>query len=399
MAATFDVKGPSEGRSAISAFAAAVLLLSGLTDLIGGWKLGSVVTLGIVIWCWLPLRTRLQELRYLWATLYPFVLLLLWAVLSFAWQHPFISGLENLAVLSLFLGLILYNSRTDGVGYRFSTIVSSAVWAASILYAFSLILNGPGSSSILGARIFGLFALLGISWHVAQACGSVRRNVEYAVVLLLLVALSLSRMAFAIGIALFPLAALIAGVKGRRSRLVAVAAVVVIVGAIAMLRFKPLTERFEAEQGAMSSVELGNVDLDTSGRMVMWAIVWQSFLDSPWLGNGAGAAADLVDNTIPGVSHPHCDYLMMLHDYGIIGLLLFILGLGNLTYRLWRRWRAARQLDNGEAILRLSTLLFLVAMMLAMITDNCMSYTYLMAPLAIMIGVSFRPQELRCDQI
>ncbi len=384
----------------IGAFAAGVVIISGLNDLVGRWGLGAIATLACVIWCWLPLRTRLRELRRLWLVLFPFVIFFAWAVLSFAWRRPFISGLQNLAVLLVFLGLILYcsepaNPRTT---CRFSTTVNISVWGASVLYAISLLADGPGSSSIFGARVFGLFALVGISWYVAHWCSGAPKSLGFAAVLLVLVALSLSRMAFAIGLSLLPLSSFVAAMKGKRLRLTAVAALVMTIGLTAILRFEPLAERIEGEKGTISSLDVGDVELDTSGRLVMWALVWQSYLDSPWIGKGVGASADLVQGALSGIDHPHCDYLMLLHDYGIVGLMLFMVGLINLFYRLRKNWRASRDAHRSDTTFLLAGVFLLIAIMIAMTTDNCLSYTYLMAPLAVMVGVSLRTtQACRVD--
>jgi O-antigen ligase len=397
----FDIGGVADKTSPmIGVFAAAVVIISGLTDLVGRWNLGATVTIAYVIWCWLPLRTRLRELRRLWAVLYPFVIFFVWVVLSFAWQHPFISGLQNLTVLLVFLGLILRSSEAPHftANCRFSTALAIAVWGASVLYASSLLVDGPGSSSIFGARVFGLFALVGISWYVAHWCSGVPKSLGFAAALLLLVALSLSRMAFAIGISLFTFPSFTAAPKGKRLRLIAVTVLFTAIALTAMSRFTAFTDRIEGEKGMMSPLNVGDVELDTSGRLVMWALVWQSYLDSPWVGKGAGSSADLVESTLSGIDHPHCDYLMLLHDYGIVGLMLFLLGLINVLHQLRKHWRASRDAHRSDATFFLATLFLLIAVFVAMFTDNCLSYIYLIAPLAIMVGVSLRTtQTCRVD--
>ena len=84
---------------------------------------------------------------------------------------------------------------------------------------------------------------------------------------------------------------------------------------------------------------------------------------------------------------------MLLHDYGIVGLMLFLLGLTNLIRWLWKTWRASRDTQGSEATFLLATLFLLIAIIVAMFTDNCLSYTYLIAPLAVMIGVSLRTTQ------
>ena len=62
-----DQKVTEDTSPAIGAFAAGVVIISGLNDLVGRWGLGAIATLACVIWCWSPLRTRLRELRRLWS--------------------------------------------------------------------------------------------------------------------------------------------------------------------------------------------------------------------------------------------------------------------------------------------------------------------------------------------
>jgi O-antigen ligase len=389
----FVIEGAADKTSPmIRVFAAAVVMISGLNDLPTKWGLGAIATIACVIWCWLPLRRRLRELRRLWTVLNPFVIFFAWGLLSFVWHRPFMSGLQNLAVLLVFLGLILHCSEapTPKPNCKFYTALGIAVWGASVLYAISLLVDGLGSEWILGARTFGLFALVGISWYVARWCSGVPKSLGPAIVLLLLIALSLSRMSFAIGIALFPFASVTVATKGKRLRIIAVAVLITAIVLTAVSQFSAFTERFEAEEGTRSAVDVGGHNLDTSGRLVMWALVWQSYLDSPWVGKGVGSAADLVENTLSGISHPHCDYLMLLHDYGIVGLMLFLLGLINLACWLWKDWRSSHTADLRGATFQLATLLFLIVIMASMVTDNCLSYANLMALLAVMVGVSLR---------
>jgi O-antigen ligase len=374
-------------------------LVSGLADIVGNLHLGAIVTVAYVLWCWLPLRTRLRELRPLWSLLYPFFIFLAWAVLSFAWQRPFASGLENLAVLLAFLGLILQNSgkMRSSSNLRLSSALAISVWGSATLYAISLVAEGPGASNIIGARIFGLVALIGISWYISRWYSGLPKSLGLAAVLVLLVSLSLSRMAFAIGIALFAFASITVAEKGKRLRYITVTVLFTVVTLAAMSRFTSFTDRIENEEGTTSALNVGSVELDTSGRLVMWALVWESYLDSPWIGKGAGSSADLVQSRLTDIDHPHCDYLMLLHDYGLVGLMLFLLGLLNLFQGLRKEWRASKVDHRGSATLCLATIFLFIAIMIAMFTDNCLSYIFLIAPLAVMIGVSLRPRTSAMD--
>ena len=115
---------------------------------------------------------------------------------------------------------------------------------------------------------------------------------------------------------------------------------------------KRLSRRIELPKAqSRGGGQLGEGILDgssaayTSGRVVIWTQTWQSAVESPWIGKGAGSAsaylADLYDGDI---AHPHNDYLRILHDYGVIGLVLFLYGLVRVGLMCWRTWAHTEQL-------------------------------------------------------
>jgi O-antigen ligase len=386
MSTTFN---PNSVR--VSHFQVLVLVLSALVDVTQKIVPGAMVTLLYLAWCWIPLGQRVRDLRSLRRTLYPLLFFLLWAGLSLL-LHPFsISGLQNLAVLAAFLGFILFNSTAGVAGKADCTVVLPvSAWLCCSVYAISAVFTRADAESLAGARSFALFALFGVAWYLAGWCTRSHLAVIYALLMLLLIAVSLSRTAFVAGALLFSVAALMVAYRRRAVRFIIITAALGAVLTTLVLRLTDLTQRFSSEEETVASVEVGDLDLDTSGRLVMWSVIWGSFVESPWTGKGAGTASDLLQDTLSGITHPHCDYLRILHDYGVLGLSLFIAGVLKLFAALWKIWRAsaAQKLKNER--FHLATLFAFGALVLAMLTDNCMSYIYLMAPIAIMIGASLR---------
>ena len=137
--------------------------------------------------------------------------------------------------------------------------------------------------------------------------------------------------------------------------------------------------------GAVDSV--GGVSVNTSGREKYWSTTWDSYLTSPIVGHGAGSADLLVTDTYGKADHPHNDYLRILHDLGAIGAVLWIAGYLLLLIRCAMAWNAGpRGVPSTE--LHMTATLGLIAVAIAMITDNVVIYVFAMAPLALVVGMS-----------
>ena len=156
----------------------------------------------------------------------------------------------------------------------------------------------------------------------------------------------------------------------------AVAAVVVVVVA----KVHPLNVRFF--RGDLQSV--GGVNVNVTGRNVLWRHAWDAFLQSPVIGHGAGSADNLILALNVGASHPHNDYLRFLDDFGAIGFLLWILGTFAVLRHLWLGWR--RSTSSEERQLYGTAFLGLFGLSCAMATDNAVIYLFVMAPLGACHG-------------
>ncbi|HEX2862923.1 MAG TPA: hypothetical protein VHN99_00015, partial [Deinococcales bacterium] len=103
------------------------------------------------------------------------------------------------------------------------------------------------------------------------------------------------------------------------------------------------------------------------------------------------AAADIdAELPNPGISgHPHNDYLLVLHDYGLLGEVFFVLGWLLLAGALFRAWRDAVRRDAPlDKVLALSGFLTVAGLLVAMSTDNPFTYPFVMVPSSFIVGAA-----------
>ena len=62
---------------------------------------------------------------------------------------------------------------------------------------------------------------------------------------------------------------------------------------------------------------------------------------------------------VPGMGHPHNDYLRQAHDYGVIGLGLWVWGMVALAVRMVRNARRPYALDDPLSLVHVSAALAL----------------------------------------
>lgn len=126
----------------------------------------------------------------------------------------------------------------------------------------------------------------------------------------------------------------------------------------------------------------------TQGRSTVWAHMIARVAEAPMLGYGAGAAAwasfDVTQSN--HWRHPHNDYLRVLHDTGLIGLVLLVgllVSLAGTALRVIRRSRRSMSNAPIEAVAALGSLAGIGALML---TDNVIVYTYVLVPTGLLAG-------------
>lgn len=382
-----------------------VLLLCGLVDMPGNLKFGSLSGLALLtIGCggvaWLLLLARGRLTRTAFAVAVPFVLLVVWGLWTFTWadnEDAVKVGLQNLLVIMAFAGLVLLTAREScrapDLHAYLGTYLTCATLGAAAIYGGLVLTDGLGSDSVMGPRSFALFALIGLAWHLSGWRYGSRPAMWMAFGILTLIVLSLSRLALVVGVALFPMALL--GSRKATQWVRALAWTVIAAGILTVVieRVEPVRERFF--EGDLA-VRAGGVAINVSGRRVLWEATVASFEESPWIGKGAGSAQVVANSVARGVGHPHSDYLRILHDYGILGMSLWLFGTLRLVLAAWRAWARADAAGDPSARVHLATLLSAGAVSAGMITDNTVVYLFVMAPFAILAGTSLgRPSPRR----
>lgn len=322
----------------------------------------------------------------------PLRLFLGWAAIV-ALVHPSLTmiGAQNALVFVLFAAVIaLARHLTILDPSSFVPLAGAALriagWSAAALYAASIAFAGLGGHAVSGARAFPPFALVILGLALSRFRAD-RQSGLLAVVLVTLIALSLSRAGLGAATAMVAVAWF--NPRTMEGWVKAIGfAVIAITGLLAAISNIPaLHARFF--QGDIQSVGFG-VSINTTGRETIWRPVWSDYLKSPWLGHGPGSGDTLVanlsgfaQNSAVGVGNVHNDYLRVLHDYGAVGLILWAVTLLTLFGKLNNfpvRGDPATQWPWAA-------FLALFGLALLMIVDNPMIEVDVMVPLGIVVGI------------
>jgi O-antigen ligase len=371
-----------------------IIIIAGLAGLprsisLGPVSLQALLTVGYVLAAWIlwfirPVLT-LTVLRSVWL----FVLFILWTVVSLFWYKFTNSGFQNILVVTAFTGLILLAASVSRYGYKFQLRVGKTVglatWIASGIYGSSAVVWGLGSKFI-SPRAFAAAALLGVAWYLSNWRYGSRKNLWWAGAIIVVMIASLSRMASTLALLLLPLSQLSLKNVRRWLQVVLLVGLAIVTFNLAVTHVEPLRDRFFEGD---TKLQVGGAAINVAGRENYWQTAWDSYTESPWIGHGGGSAQELMSLSTAGqVTHPHNDYLRILHDYGAIGLGIWLLGYINLLWSTWKFWIMADRRRDPSAPLYLTAFLSLLAVALVMITDNVMVYINVMAPLGILVGAA-----------
>ncbi len=382
--------------SASAALLVVVITAAALVDLPARFRLNSISGLAVVTILFTMLSAALCVVtprlpRSVLHALIPFGAFLLWAALSSIRHTPTKLGAQNLTVITGFACLVLVSARTiwyaPELSQKLINSLRQSIAIAAILFLVGQIgvRLGAVTPIAVGPRPFPLFSLVPLAWHLASWKSGRHRSLWVALAILLLILTALARTAFVVGIGIFVLAQVKPNKRlgWLKPAIWGVVALGLLVSLI--VTYEPLRSRFFEYDASWS---IGGVAINVMGRGKMWGATWASLSESPWFGKGPGSSADVVSLAVPSMTHPHNDYLRVLHDYGIIGLGLWLIAILHMLWLVWRSWGRSVVRRNSAAPVHQAAFLALVAALLTMITDNTLAYVFVMFPLAISLGCS-----------
>lgn len=307
------------------------------------------------------------------------------AALALLWTSAPFEGLKQLLLYllpALVAGVVLTRVHRVGEirliegGYWLAFGVALTAAAGFTLMAWA---RGEwlGLVGGMGNRTLAIFALP----MMALALGSVRhRSPAYlwAVAAVFLVGVAtLSRTAVLI-LVILPLLAT-TGMRRAPRLLVLGLSLLVALGAMRVEAFRErfgqgrisLTEVTVEGKGTDAALSVGGLNL--SGRGWLWLQVWQHATERPILGHGTGSATVFTrDLPRSPAAHPHNEYLRVLHDQGLVGLVAILaFGFGSALHfrRLHRRATTSRTRQ-----LALAAYLATAAYGMIAVTDNPLVY-------------------------
>jgi O-antigen ligase len=405
----------------VTIYVGALTLTSALVDLPGKVQLGANTSnalltiayagLGIlaaIMWRRSPGNSAPRPLM-------PFAILVGGGALATLVFPTTLAGIQNLLVLIVFVCAalaaigVVNERRTESIAFA-EKLFGLAAAIALCLYAGSLALGGIGSGAVIGNRSFGLFGLVMIAWAASGWRYGVRRAGTLALLTAAFILLSLSRTAFAATLLVLCVVWIDPRTTRGWLRPLGAAAAAIATAYAASVYIKPLHDRIYT--GDLQQIT-GGIALNVTGRTDLWGTTWRSYLNAPYFGHGVGSADTLITRVYgSGIGHPHNDYLRILHDYGAVGGMLWFVGYAWLLRATWRAWqrpiaeRTVVSEPQEEGRLELSAsgrehmrhrpelrvhaaaFLSLFGVALAMITDNVISYLFVMGPVGVLVGLS-----------
>ncbi|MDR7113873.1 heme exporter protein D [Microbacterium trichothecenolyticum] len=317
----------------------------------------------------------------------PLIALAVWWTFSMLVNTSFsIDGIQILVLIWMLPLVILFTAAfTDDDGAK--RLVKGMVFAAWVLcglYGFVLVTAGIGGNGIVSRRSFALEALILMAMFVPFRFESASRWAKLLPwVLFGMIALSLSRTALVAAAVLLAVHVSIGRRGVRRARLVGLVVIATAGLLWAIFNVPALSERFF---GGDQALQVGGLTISTQGRDAIWTVLFDGL--GGIFGNGPGASRDAVASVITGQREPHNEYLRTLYDVGWIGVGLFVLALLTLIVASAKRARAAEGLEAKAP--HIGAVLAVSAFAAVAITDNPLAYTFVIAPLAVIVALSLR---------
>lgn len=321
----------------------------------------------------------------------PLLLFIGWVGITAAAQPVAVQGYQNAVIYAIFVLAMpaAAAATTARTPERVLTAFKAAGIAAALVYLTLVVVDGPGTDIFYSARAIGGALLTAIA--VAIAARAVLRTSLWPLLFMLAaVAASLSRSALAIALVLL----MTFTVRGKRgSALFKSLSLSGIIGGGVLLAYQywePFRNRFEVGD----DYAIGGITIGSSGRAALWDETIRHWELSPWFGHGLGSSEAHTLLIFRTIEHPHNDYLRLLHDFGIIGLALWVLAMLALVRGAYRRYRDS---EGADRAIHLAAILLLARLSFFMVANNPIVDVFGMLATGAVVGVSVGRQALGGD--
>jgi O-antigen ligase len=157
--------------------------------------------------------------------------------------------------------------------------------------------------------------------------------------------------------------------------------------------YGPFRERVEPLINSPELVLAGGATtavVATQGRSIAWPRLFAHAMEAPVIGHGMGTASAYTYSVTHNehFSHPHNEYLRLLHDAGLIGLLSWLAG-------FLHTWTMARRVEDSAGsgqyrdahALAAGIVGLIPAFLVLSLTDNIGFYTFVTVPFGILLGL------------
>jgi O-antigen ligase len=308
---------------------------------------------------------------------------LLWVGLTVAFNGMTGQGLQNVLLYVIFIITMAYCAQfsSDDTGTRLLTYLRNGAVVGACLWLPTIITTGIGTDGAIVSR-GGAASVCVIGMVASVGLGRVSRSATLAPYFFaLVIAATLSRLA------LITAAVLLVAVGFARSekigRALVFRTVLIVAAAVAtFLSYEPLQRRFLENDGQ----SIAGFNVGTSGRTALWNELLSHLNEHNIIaGRGAGTAEQTIADAFIRITQPHSDYLRILNDFGLIGLGLYVVTLLALLTGSVKRWRAA---PPEHRPIHLSAALSILILVVYAFLDNTVTYIFVMAPIAAIVGVS-----------
>ena len=260
--------------------------------------------------------------------------------------------------------------------------------------------------AIRDGLIFGMSGFAGIPVQMAvtliwlfviryKIFGNIK-NLSLAVILETIIILAISRMSVFAG--LLSLSSLRKGKLFSSKNIFLVIFIVMLF--IGFINIPSVWNKFVYKGTSFAEISHHLNAINSNGRLEVWSLMVDEIRKKPFFGHGANASEPFTLAINKAFDHPHDEFLRILFDYGLFGMVLFSYGF----YRQIRRLHYLSGLldENRKKFIVQSALWLFVPYLTLMTTDNVLLYAAFMLNihfLFIGIAESFVPDLYKVKDV